>query len=322
MKICVTGASGYVAGHIIQQLLQRDHSVLGLVRDLSNKAKYDYLFQHVKEGGATLEFAEAKSEQDYDQVFQGANIDVVIHTATPYFYTAHDPQKEIVKPAIALVKGVIESAIKHKVKRVVFTSSCGTILNFPIPANSVVTCQDWNTTSTLTNNPYFYSKVLAEKTAWNLFKEHQDMFELVVVNPSYVLGPLPSSFLNTSMTNFKRYLLGENEQIQTLTLGVVDVRDVAWGHVIAAESEHAVGKRLICNGTVTSFAELVHLIQKKFPQYGVSKYKVDELQAHSNKFRIDTQPLAELGLKQYRSLEQTIEEGVQSLFDFGLVEKL
>lgn len=74
MKIAVTGASGYISSHIIRELLKRGHQVRGLVRDLSNKSKYEYMYQF--EGSSQLEFVDA----DYEQGLQG--IDEVIHTGT------------------------------------------------------------------------------------------------------------------------------------------------------------------------------------------------------------------------------------------------
>lgn len=49
--------------------------------------------------------------------------DILIHTATPYVYTAPDPQKDIVEPAVKGTVDAINAAIANKVKRVVVTSS-------------------------------------------------------------------------------------------------------------------------------------------------------------------------------------------------------
>src|SRR3989338_7630529 len=107
MLIAVTGASGYIAGHIIKQLLEHGHNVRGVVRDISNNTKYDYLQQYVKEG-SSLTFVEV-NDQNYDAAFEGG-VEAVVHTATPYFYAATDPQKEIVDPAVNLTRAVILAA--------------------------------------------------------------------------------------------------------------------------------------------------------------------------------------------------------------------
>ncbi|KAF0983923.1 hypothetical protein FDP41_007838 [Naegleria fowleri] len=232
--------------------------------------------------------------------------------------TLQDPEKEIVKPAIELTRAVILAALKNNVRRVVVTSSGGAIFSFPIPENKVFTAQDWNMQSSLSNNPYFYSKRLAEEEAWKLYQENKEKFELVVVNPVYVLGPLQSSNINTSVSNVKKYLLGEHESIQAGSIAVVDVRDVAIAHVLPSEKEEAVGKRLICCGSTRAMSDIPKTIKEHYPQYPVSKYT--EFPA-GVKYSMDTQPLKELGLTEYRPFEETIKDTVQSLIDFGLVEK-
>ena len=57
--ILVTGATGYVASHIIKQLLEQGHYVRGTVRSLKNKEKYQFLYDLVPEKKDNLEFAEA-----------------------------------------------------------------------------------------------------------------------------------------------------------------------------------------------------------------------------------------------------------------------
>ena len=50
-RVLVTGASGYLASHIINELLQRGYAVVGTVRSLAKKDKYSFLYElpHAKE---------------------------------------------------------------------------------------------------------------------------------------------------------------------------------------------------------------------------------------------------------------------------------
>lgn len=41
--VCVTGMTGFLASHIVKQLLERDYIVHGIVRNLSQKEKYLFL---------------------------------------------------------------------------------------------------------------------------------------------------------------------------------------------------------------------------------------------------------------------------------------
>lgn len=95
----------------------------------------------------------------------------------------------------------------------------------------------------MTNNPYFYSKKLAEQAAWKLWGEKKDKIDLVVVNPFFVLGPIKSTSLNQSVSRIKGYLLGDKAGLLPGKVGIVDVRDVAAAFVIATEHPEAVGKR-------------------------------------------------------------------------------
>jgi len=312
--IAVTGASGYIGGHIIQQLLQKGYRVRGLVRNLEQKEKYDYLYKFATSENQ-LEFVQAELQgSEYEKAFVG--VDSVIHTASPYFYTSQDPQKEIVDPAVQGTRDAIKAAISAGVKRIVITSSGGAILHFPVEPGYVFTCEDWNNWSSLTNNPYFLSKKLAEEEAWKLYKENSDKIEVVVVNPLFVLGPLPNHFINTSVASVKNFLLGQSSP-QPGHIGVVDVRDVAAAHIIAMEKKEAAGKRLICCGSVRPWKDIPQTLSKLYPQYPV---KSGEDVSAGQPFGMDTQPLKDLGLESYIPFEETLKDTVQSLIQHNLIQ--
>lgn len=44
-KVLVTGASGYIASHIIRELLSKGYRVVGTVRNANNKEKYSFLYE-------------------------------------------------------------------------------------------------------------------------------------------------------------------------------------------------------------------------------------------------------------------------------------
>ncbi len=111
--------------------------------------------------------------------------DYVIHTANPYVLTVEDPQRDLVDPAVSGTLAVLEAALANSVQRAVLTSSFAAVSDEPA---GVFTEADWNTKSSVTRNPYYYSKAAAEKAAWDFAAAHQ-VFEMVVINPSYVLGP-------------------------------------------------------------------------------------------------------------------------------------
>ncbi len=182
----------------------------------------------------------------------------LIHTATPYIYAADDPQKEIVDPAVNGTVDAIQGALAAGVRRVVVTSSGGAVFSFPPPrAGYVYTEKDWNTWSTLTNNPYFLSKRLAEQAAWRLWDQHKDRLDLVVVNPGFVVGPLQSASINTSLQTVVNHLTGRVKKATPGRLPFVDVRDVALAHVIAMEQDAAIGHRCVLDSLQSQLCVVV-----------------------------------------------------------------
>ena len=107
--------------------------------------------------------------------------------------------------------------------------------------------QDWNTTSSLKKNPYYFSKTLAEKAAHEFVKTEAPAFSLVVINPFTVLGPALDTAAepNTSVTKILLPLAGEQPTCLPLSEALVDVRDVAEMHVRGIEVEAAAGRRFL-----------------------------------------------------------------------------
>lgn len=96
--VAVTGANGFIGSHIVKQLLAKGYRVRAVVRDPTNASKVAHLktFPHSEH----VELAKGElNEADYQKAFAGAH--AVIHTATPYMYSAPDPDRDIVQPAIA-----------------------------------------------------------------------------------------------------------------------------------------------------------------------------------------------------------------------------
>jgi nucleoside-diphosphate-sugar epimerase len=192
--ILVTGATGYVAGWIIERLLNQGHIVHATVRDPSKQDKIQHLYDLAEKSSGEIHFfkADLLNAGSFDDAMK--NCEIVIHTASPFVVTNFkDAVKDIIEPAVKGTENVLDSVNRtESVKRVVLTSSIAStygdaaeIKNTP---NNEFNESHWNDTSNETHQPYSYSKVAAERKAWQM-AEQQKRWDLVCVNPALVMGP-------------------------------------------------------------------------------------------------------------------------------------
>lgn len=261
MNILVTGASGFIASHIVKQLLAQGHRVRGTVRSLRKEKELQPL-RDLPGAAERFELVEADLLTDgaFDAPAQG--MDAVIHTASPYVLNAKDPQADLVEPAVKGTRNVLAAAAKvPSIKRVVLTSSMAAITDEP-DSDHVLTERDWNDKSSLDRNPYYYSKTLAERAAWDFVEAEKPGFDLVVINPFLVIGPSLVPALNTSNQVFVDLLKGTYPGVMNLTWGFVDVRDVADAHVRAVLTPSAQGRYIVAGDTI-AMRDVVALLEEK-----------------------------------------------------------
>jgi dihydroflavonol-4-reductase len=241
----VTGVTGFIAAHIVRNLLARGYRVRGTVRNPDRKTDLAFLTR-LPGAAERLELAEGDllDAKSWDAAVAGC--EYVVHTASPYRIDVADPQRDLVEPAVRGTRHVLDACLWAGVKRVVLTSSMAAVTDEP-DNRRVLTEADWNTTSTLGRNPYYFSKVLAEREAWKMVNDEKAPFELVVINPYLVLGPSLSPGMNYSTQIFVNLANGTYPAIPALTWGVVDVRDVSDAHVRAMEIPSASGRYLCVN---------------------------------------------------------------------------
>jgi nucleoside-diphosphate-sugar epimerase len=207
--VLVTGASGFLASHIILQFLNRGFRVRGTVRDVQQcqwllEGRFK---QHAETGDLELvAVPDFSVEGAYDQAIKG--VAAVLHTA--YVTSIVPDPNEVITPMVASVRSIINSAIKESsVKQIVFTSSAmaATPLTQDID-NGTVDRESWNDAvletawapppygmaHAMANYPA--SKVAAEKEVWRLVEEKNLPFTVNVVSPAGLIGePLNSKHI-------------------------------------------------------------------------------------------------------------------------------
>ncbi len=259
--VCVTGASGFIAAHVVRELLERGYQVRGSVRGNPSERRYEVL--RALPGAAerlTLRTADLRDEAVWDALVTGCG--AVIHTASPFALDVTDPKRDLIDPAVAGTRHVLGAAVRAGVPRVVLTSSLAAISDEPLPGKTFSEA-DWNVTSSVTRNPYYASKTAAERAAWALEAQVPAAagFRLVSLNPALVLGPSIGPGFSFSLTVVRDLLMGVSPVLLDLNWLVTDVRDVALAHVAAMELPEARG-RYICAGESVSMARMARLLRK------------------------------------------------------------
>ncbi len=247
--VLVTGASGFIASHIVQQLLESGYRVRGTVRD-PDKTRADGYLTGLPGALERLELATADllTPGAFDDAVR--DCEYVIHTASPYAIDVADPQRDLVDPAVGGTISVLGSCRDvDSMRRVVLTSSVAAITDQA--DGHLNTESDWNTRSSLTRNPYYYSKTLAEQAAWQFMEAGKPRFDLVVINPFFVIGPSLVPGINTSHTSLIGLTNGTIPAVLALQWPLVDVRDVARAHIMAMENPAAAGRYIVAAETRT-----------------------------------------------------------------------
>jgi nucleoside-diphosphate-sugar epimerase len=343
----VTGATGYVAGWLVKKLLEDGLTVHAAVRDPENKEKLRHLDEiaHKSKGSIKYFKSDLLAENSYASAMEGCEL--VFHTASPFTSVVKDPQKDLVDPAVLGTQNILETANKtNSVKRVVLTSSCVAIYTDAIECknapNGVLTEANWNTTASLDYQPYAYSKTLAEKKAWEI-NEKQSQWDLVVINPSFVMGPALNPHSNTSESINVLIQMGDGTfktGAPRMGLGLVDVRDVAEAHFLAGFTPKAKG-RFITSAHNTNILEMALALQDKYgkdypiPKRALPKWLLMIIGPMANKlftrrfirnnvnieWKADNSKIRkELGIT-FKPMQKTMEDSFQVLIDNQIIKK-
>jgi dihydroflavonol-4-reductase len=270
-QVLVTGATGFIATHLIKQLQEKGYRVRATVRSLTKDPKLiEKLRSLASNPRFPLELVEADLLKDAGWDAAVAGCVGVFHVAASVRASSPNPKEEILDPSLDGVRRVYEAAERAKiVKKIVLTSSVAAVLHAGVDGR-YFTEADWNKDSTLANAPYPYAKTEAEKWAWAFLKREGAAapFQMNTINPSLVLGPALTPQASSSLEVPVRFLTGAMPMAPHMGWGVVDVRDVARAHILAMESA-VHGERFFTSGRSVWMLEIADAIRKDFPNYPV-----------------------------------------------------
>ena len=264
-RVCVTGAAGFIAGHVIVDLLDDGIAVNATVRDLSDDAKRAHLDALKEQYPGKLELFEADLLEpgSLDAALEGC--DALIHTAAAVILAAPDPQKQIIDVAVKGTQNVLDAVARTpSIKRIVMTSSIAAVMSYD-QQDKTYTEDDWCTSDDLSLDPYGMGKAQSERLLWEFADKHADRVQAVAINPSVVIGrPLAKHHMRSSLS-FIRDLVGWTyPACPPMRFHLVDVGDVAQGHVRALTSDKAAGHRIIFSDRLMSMLEISKVLSRKY----------------------------------------------------------
>ncbi len=236
----VTGANGHIGTNLVRELLENNWKIVALVREGSDARGLEGLDVQIVRG-------DVRDEAVVDKAMIGATH--VFHLAAPYVTWAKDPNA-IVEPAVRGTEVVLRAAKKAGVKRVVVTSSCNVV---GFTRGEPLDESTWREDAT---SPYLRAKLEQERRAVALAKELD--LDVVTVLPTAVLGPWDYRMTPTTQP-FVDVLRGKSPV--PFPMNVVDVRDVARGHRLAAEKGTR-GARYLLGGDNVDIPTLAAMIAK------------------------------------------------------------
>lgn len=265
VKVLVTGATGFVAGHCIAELRRHGYQVRGTVRDLRTAD-----VGHLRGDGVEIVAATLDSDAGWAEAVAGCTY--VWHVASPFPAAVPKDESELITPAVEGTRRVLRAAAAAgTVRRVVLTSSLAAVY-YGHSAGRVFTEADWSEVAHA--GAYPKSKTLAERAAWDLARETG--LDLVVLNPGSIFGPVLNARRSTSLEVVRRLLSNQLPAVPRIGWSSVDVRDLARAHRLATETPAAAGNRYICSGPHVWMSEIAQILAEEYRPRG---------------YRITTRPL-------------------------------
>jgi len=227
----VTGGTGFVGANVVRELLREGAVVRVLARPRGDRRAIDGLAIDVCEG-------DLGDPASLRRAVQGVR--TVFHVAADYRLWARHPD-ELHRVNVEGTRALLQAAADAGARRVVYTSTVGAL---GIPGDGAPGTETTPVTLADMVGPYKASKFLAEQVALGFALNG---LPLVIVNPSAPIGPWDVKPTPTG------------QMVVDTGLNLVHVRDVARGHLLAAERGR-VGEKYILGNANLTLAEIGALL--------------------------------------------------------------
>jgi dihydroflavonol-4-reductase len=244
LRACLTGATGFVGGHVLRELLESGYEVRATYRDRSRLARLGGLEPQLVEADVLDAAAMRAAVRGCELLFHAAGL------------VASKPVDAVRRVNALAPRIAVEAAAAEGVRRVVVTSSVAGI--GPVPPGDVGGEDDLYRGGGL-GLTYPDAKHEGEREA--IAAGARLGVEVVVVNPAYVLGaPIDRTQPGETSTRIVgNYLRGRLPAVVDGRTTIADVRDVAGGHLAAAERGRP-GERYVLGGHDTGWPDLLRRV--------------------------------------------------------------
>jgi dihydroflavonol-4-reductase len=240
-QVFVTGGTGFVGANLTRLLVQEGYAVRSLVRSTSSIANLQDLDVELIKGDL--------NDPELGQKMRGCQI--VFHVAAHYSLWQSD-RDQLYRCNVLGTRNVLAAARQAGVDRTVYTSSVAAI---GVPPNGKIADETYQSPPDKLIGAYKQSKYWAEQEAQQAAQAGQDV---VIVNPSSPIGPWDIKPTPTGDI-ILRFLRRQMPFYLNTGLNLIDVRDVAWGHLLAAQQGKSGDRYILGNQNLSLKQVLDHL---------------------------------------------------------------
>jgi dihydroflavonol-4-reductase len=234
MKVFITGATGFVGANVVRALLASGYQVRALIRPNADTRNIAGLKLELVEG-------DLSDKQKLKSAMLGC--DALFHSAAHYSLWRADAEV-IYRSNVEGTRNVLEAAESAGIERVVYTSSVAAL---GVPPPRQVANEEIQTTLDELVSDYKKSKFLAEQEALKRARAGQ---HIVIVNPTTPIGPYDIKPTPTGQIVL-RFLNRQMPAYVDTGLNLIDVEDVARGHVLALERGRPAERYILGNRNIT-----------------------------------------------------------------------
>jgi dihydroflavonol-4-reductase len=258
MKVFLTGATGFIGGNLVRTLLNDGHEVRALIRPGSDQRNI---------AGLPLELVtgDLDDQRQLTEIIMGC--DAVFHVAAHYSLWRKD-RDAIYRANVTGTKNLLAAAKAARIRRFIYTSSVAAI---GVPAPGTLADEQTQTNVEALVSDYKKSKFLAEQAALAAARNGLDV---VIVNPSTPIGaydvkPTPTGDI------ILRFLQDRMPAYVHTGLNLIDVEDVARGHILAWQKGKT-GERYILGNRNLTLKEMLDMLSvitgKPAPRFAIPHF--------------------------------------------------